>query len=202
MSYVVALEGLSAYRSVEDIPAGILTAASRAINRTAERTRTAGRREIQRQVALPAKYLSDNLTIGRPAAKDSLEREIVGRFRPTSLARFARGGTPESTRAEGLVRLRVNPGRSSEIQRAFLIRLRGTGGDTGVNANLGLAIRLREGETLRNRRLAVTQRNGLTLLYGPSIDQTFRSVREDIAPDAALFLEQEFLRLVELSSRG
>ena len=202
---IVALEGLSEYRTLEDVPANILKAASRAINRTTERARTAGAREIRKQVNLPARYVSDNLFAGAAASPGNLEREIVGKQRPVSLARFARG-TPESTQRVGQVSLEMQTGRVSFIgskqggkTRAFLIRLRGRGGDTGANANIGLAVRLKPGETIRNKKFrTVTTNSGLTLLYGASVDQIFQTVREDITPDTADFLEREFLRLIEL----
>lgn len=195
---VIAIEGLSAYRSLEDIPEKLISAATRAINRTTERARTASGREIRKQVNLPARYVSDNLFTGQAATSERLERELVGRFRPVSLARFAKG-TPESTRKAGGVNVAIKPGAASFMKRAFLVRLRGTGGDTGANANIGLAIRLRPGETIRNKKLTIaTTKSGLTLLYGPSVDQLFQTVRDDIAPDTAEFLEREFLRLVEL----
>lgn len=197
---IIAIEGLSAYESLQEIPEKILLAASRAINKTTERARVAGRREIQKQVNLPARYISDNLFTGQAATTQRLEREIVGRFRPTSLARYARG-TPESTRRAGGVNLNVAPGGGARwMGRAFLVRLRGIGGEsTGPNANIGLAIRLRPGETIRNKKVTVSvTKSGLTLLYGPSVDQLFQTVREDIAPDTSDFLEREFLRLVEV----
>ena len=39
---------------------------------------------------------------------------------------------------------------------------------------------------------------GLWLLYGPSVDQVFRSVASEEAPEAARFLEAEFNRLMDL----
>ena len=195
---VIAIEGLSAFRSLEEIPEKILRAAARAVNRTTERTRTAAGREIRKQVNLPARYVNDNLFTGGAATPEKLEREIVGRFRATSLARYA-SGTPESTRKAGGVRLTIAPGAARFMKRAFLVRLRGTGGDTGANANIGLAIRLKPGETIRNKKVSLTiTKSGLALLYGPSIDQLFTTVRDDVSPEASDFLEREFLRLVEL----
>lgn len=195
---IIAIDGLSAYRSLEEIPEKVLIAAARAINRTTERARTAGGREIRKQVNLPARYVNDNLFTGASATTDRLERAIYGRFRATSLARYAKG-SPESSRRAGGVNLTIAPGSARFMKRAFLVRLRGEGGDTGANANIGLAIRLRPGETIRNKKFSLTAtKSGFTLLYGPSIDQLFQTVRDDITPDTSEFLEREFLRLVEL----
>ena len=75
------------------------------------------------------------------------------------------------------------------MNRAFLMNLR--------SGNLGLAVRLAPGERIDNKRRMVQMSNGLYLLYGPSVDQVFRSVAEDVSADAGDFLEQEFLRLTE-----
>src|SRR5690606_33603498 len=94
ISYVVAVEGLSALHSLDDMPADVLTAASRAINDTVRRGRAAGAREIRRQVNFPARYLSGSegrLKVTKFATPGSLVGVITGRHRPTSLARFSSG---------------------------------------------------------------------------------------------------------------
>jgi len=193
----VAIEGFAADRPLESLPASIKTAAARAVNRTADRARTDAAREIRRQVNLPASYLQPSqgrLTVSKRAGKDDLEAVVLGRQRPTSLARFARGG------AEGRanVTVEVAPGFARFMRRAFLIRLRRGADFDSKQPNLGLAIRLRPGESIQNKRQMVRMRNGLYLLYGPSVDQLFRTVREDIAPATQEFLSAEFLRLVDL----
>lgn len=85
-----------------------------------------------------------------------------------------------------------------------MIRLPGVGGstDTGL-ANVGLAIRLRPGERLANKTSARRVANGLYVLYGPSVDQVFRSndgtgVANDLVPEIEDKLSKEFIRLLEL----
>ena len=77
------------------------------------------------------------------------------------------------------------------------MRLRAGTADIETKSNLGLALRLRPGESVLNKRQMVQVSGNLYLLYGPSVDQVFRSVAEDIAPEATDILEAEFLRLID-----
>lgn len=194
--YVVVVQGLDAIKSVTDLNKGIGVAAQRAINATLDRTRTSAAREMMRQINFTASYLNaeGRLAVKKRASVTSLEGSIIGRHRPTSLARFAAGGRVNKPG----VRLQVKPGFARFLPRAFLIRLRAGTASIDTQSNLGLAIRLRKGETISNKKQVVQLGHGLYLFYGPSVDQVFRTVSEDVAPGAALFLENEFARLLEL----
>lgn len=197
MSYVVAVEGLENLHAFDDAKGKITQAAQRAINRTAESARADSSRRIRQQVNFPAQYLSPSagrLAVSKRASNTDLEAVIRARHRATSLARFSSGG---GRRGSG-VSLQVKPGVSKRIKRAFLIKLRQGKGSVDTKFNLGLAIRLKPGETIQNKRQMVRMGKGLYLLYGPSVDQVFQTVAEDVAPDAADKLEAEFLRLLEL----
>lgn len=76
------------------------------------------------------------------------------------------------------------------MDRAFLVRLRGA--PDGFNT--GLAVRLRPGESLRASRAARRLDNNVYLLYGPSVDQIFRSVAVEQSEPVLLDLEIEFRR--------
>lgn len=175
-------------------------AASLAINQTAERQGLKAAREaMQQQVAFPRGYLTtDRFGITQKATPGNLVAVIRGRFTPTSLARFVAPGTRAGLRRGTGVTVTVNPGRPTPLPRAFLLHLRG--------GNLGLAIRLRAGEQLRNRRFAVRTittgpLKGVALLYGPSVDQVFRTVAGEIVPEVEAALKTEFLRqFVRLTS--
>lgn len=173
--------------------------AAMAINRSVKKARTLAADAIPRQINLSRQYVYGKLKVGPPATSNNLASEVTGKFRPTSLAEFARG-TPESTRKAGFVDVEVKAGHFERMPRAFLIRLRGKGGSIEEGkANVGLAIRLRQGETVHNKRVSMMKtRDGLTLLYGPSVDQLFRTVREDIGPDVGDFLAKEYSRLVDV----
>lgn len=197
-AYVVAVDGLSAFRDLETIPGDVQLAALQAVNTTLRRTRTASAREMRQQVNFPASYLSGQggrLAISKQATRADLEGVITGRWRPTSLARFAKSSTPNTRKG---ISVEVAPGFARFMRRAFLIRLRAGAADLDTKSNLGLAIRLKPGEAIHNKRVMVKLKGNLYLLYGPSVSQVFRTVAEDQAPDAADFLQSEFLRLMEL----
>lgn len=205
-SFVVAIDGMEATRSLESLNGSVLKAAVRALNRAAERTRTQASRQIREQVAFPASYLNPSqgrLTVSAQAREDNLEAVISARVRPTMLARFASGGTV----GKAGVSVQVAPGFAKFMKRAFLIRLPAgrTGGSDGVEtkSNLGLAIRLKPGEVIQNKKVMqrIGKKGNLYILYGPSVSQVFQSVREDVSPDAAEFLATEFARLLELDEK-
>jgi len=197
-TYVVALEGVADTRPLDSLPKQLLTAAVRAVNRTADRARTAAAREIRKQVALPPSYLSPSggrLTVTKKANSNDLEAVITGRQRATSLATFTQG---TKTPGKAGVSVTVAPGFARFMRKAFLIRLRAGTADLDTKNNLGLAIRLKPGETIQNKRQMVRLKGNLYLLYGPSVDSVFKGVRDDIGPDTSDFLATEFARLLEI----
>lgn len=180
-----------------------LGAAARAINRTADRARTQADRRIREEVAFPASYLSPaqgRLSVTRRATPgagaDDLEAIITGRHRPTSLARFVVGSPQPGQKRRTPLKVMVNPGHVVELERAFPVRLRS--GNTDTKNNIGIAIRLPEGQVPDRAYKPTKLGRGLWLLYGPSIDQIFDDVAEDIGPETADFLGEEFLRQVNL----
>lgn len=203
-AFMVAVDGLSALDEFDELPKRIERWAYQAINTTTRRERTASAREIGRQVNFPPGYLGKSggrLSITKMARRGDLEAEITGRHRPTSLARFATRGTPKSTRRQGGVSVAVKRGREQFMHRAFLMHLKAGAAGIETKSNLGLAIRLKPGERLRNKQVMAKKIGSdptLYLLYGPSVDQVFDDVAEDHAPKVADFLETEFLRLTEL----
>lgn len=199
-TYVIAAEGIDkTVTNLESLPNDIRTSVIRAINKTADRTRARSARSIRDQVNFPASYLSGSrgrLVTKKKASGKDFEAIISGRERPTSLAQFAITGRPGS---KGGVTVAVKPGTARRMPRAFLMKLRAGTAGLDTKFNLGLAIRLRPGETLQNKRNMVKLASGLYLLYGPSVNQVFDSVAVEESPEAARFLEEEFLRLMELS---
>ncbi len=88
------------------------------------------------------------------------------------------------------------------MRKAFIMNLK--------NGNKGLAVRLKAGETPRNTDNAVRLSNTDTsrdaavwLFYGPSVDQVFKGVADDVTPDIQRGLTREFFRqFIRLSGRG
>jgi hypothetical protein len=215
MTLRVELRGLETVeRYFSEAPGHARDALRFAVNDAA---RFAARRasvEIRRQVNFPRNYLGDasnsdaRLRITQMAKGGDLTAVISARQRPTSLGRFA-SGTPTFGRSRGKgARVKVKAGAGYRtIPNSFFLRLRAGSSNLG-ESNIGLAIRLKRGERLRRRAKGVTglsafgKDKNLYLLYGPSVDQVFRSVRDDIAPEVASRAEREFLRQFARLSRG
>lgn len=193
--YVIAIEGLRDPGEVRALKPEIMKAASMAVNKAADRARTRAAKEMRRQVNFPSRYLegqNSRLRVTKRASPDDPVAIITGRRRPTSLARFATG----SRRGRGGgVYVSVKPGRSKFIGRAFLMQLRAGRDELG---NVGLAVRTKRGARPKGAYKPVKISEGLWLLYGPSVDQVFKTVREDVAPETQEFLAREFERLLKL----
>jgi len=200
-TYIVAMEGVAATATLDTMADDVKRAAMRAVNYAAGKAQTRGRRKIAAQVNLPYSYLAGMDSSGRPrlgitksASLDNAEAIITGRHRPTSLARFVTSGSPDNT-DRGVV-LKVDD-RTKKSKRMFLIRLPQGRTLTETKSNLGLAIRLRPGESVTNKKQMVRMSRGLYLLFGPSIDQIYRTVASDDTLEVSHDLEREFLRLVK-----
>jgi len=197
--FEVTLDGIDNLPDFDAAPEKIARVARMAINRTAERARARGAAEIMRQVAFPASYLrgeDSRLYIKKRSVGTNLEAIISGRERPTSLARFVRDNDPAAARRRGGLKVQVKPGEARFMKGAFLVKLRAGKEKTDTKFNLGVAIRLKNGQRPRNTRAAVQLDRGLWLLYGPSVNQVFRAVRDDISPETRDFLVAEFERLL------
>lgn len=175
-------------------------AAVLAVNDAAEDTLPSVKREMRKQINFPSNYLNPSrLGIRRKAVRGSIEAVISGRDRPTSLARFAEGATPQNSRGRPIF-LKVKNGQVRKLARpdgkpsAFLVNLR--------SGNIGLAVRLRPGEKLENSEKAVRLDNNVYLLYGPSVDQVLRDVADTETPDIARRVSTNFFRQFARLSRG
>lgn len=179
-------------------------AAVKALNKIARDARSVGSAMIRKQVNFPARYLSEQdkrFYISKKASGSSLEAKITAQGRATSLAQFVSGGAKPGKPG---VYVEVQPGRARFMRKAFLIKLpQGNNAITDTKFNLGLAIRLRPGETLKNKVSSRRVAKGLYVLYGPSVSQVFRAndgsgVAEEMSPKVADQLSDEFLRLLEI----
>ena len=211
MSVIVEASGLAELKRFYDIaPKEATTAARIAINQSAERKGlTLAKNAMVAQVNFPRGYFNETGRKGKPnfgmeyrATDNNLEAAIAGRQEPTSLSRFAtgRGRFRQGRLARGTpITVSVHPGRAQEFKRnAFFLRLK--------NNNIGLGIRLKNGETLTNtvgaKIITSGPLKGVALLYGPSVDQIFRTVAVDISPEVLDALTVEFLRQFELRTRA
>lgn len=192
-------------RYLREYPKAARKAAKLSINDTVRRGRRMVKREIQSQVNLPPSYLNQNRLSENYAKEDNLVGSIVGRRRPTSLARYGAQALyqPNKTRPgkkPAGVSVRVKNQRKV-IPNAFLIKLK-AGNKDGVNQ--GLAVRLPEGKK-PNRRfngkpLYKNQTSNVWLLYGPSVNQIMTSeggngsMIDNMKPKLNTYLNREFRR--------
>lgn len=201
--FAVFVEGLNDLDFTKGSSAKIKKAASQAINTLTRDKRARAAKMIRDQVNLPARSVSPSgkgLYVSKFASPGDLEGRITARGRPTSLASFVQG-SPRVGKA-GVV-VEVQPGKARFMKRVFPLRLPQGSTLTETKFNLGLAIRLRPGESIQNKVSARRVSKGLYLLYGPSVDQVFRSldgsgVANDLVPEIERELPEVFLRLLEL----
>lgn len=181
---------LDAQNFFKQLPQVAERAAQLAINQVADRSglkmiRTA----ILSEIAFPRDYLTgDRLSVTQHATPSNLEAVITARKRPTSLARFA-SGQALGSRARIGVKVSVKAGTTTTLKKAWLVRLN--------NGNLGLAVRLKPGQSLINKKgdhKSWLVPGKVALLYGPSVDQVFREVSEMSASPISRLVTEEFLR--------
>ena len=200
--FLFVVNGIETAREFEGLKDEIQLKAVQAINKLARDGRKQAADRILAQVNFGASYLAPGnkrLYVSKQAKRGDLEAKITARGRPTSLARFVTAGTFGK---EG-VTVQVGHGKTKRLKRAFLIKLRAGTDAIETRFNMGLAVRLKPGDTLRNKKSVVQLQSNLYVLYGPSVSQVFldrdekKGVSIDIAPDILDGLETEFLRLLE-----
>lgn len=189
---VSAIKALSDF--IEAAPDTTRNAASLAMNTVIPRGGMKRYKDAMRsQIAFPPGYLDETEKFGVThfATPTRLEVAITARQRPTSLARFASG----ALNGEGAT-VRVKKGRTTRLARAFMVRLRAGTVLDNDNFNLGLAVRV-PGGRFRNKKDAsrmVQLAKDVFLLYGPSVDQVFRTVSVTETPFVLNDIEAEFYR--------
>jgi hypothetical protein len=187
----------------DGLPGVTTTAARLALNDTARGpAMKLARMQMNSEINFPTGYLNkDRLYVDKLATNADLEAVITGRDRATSLARFATSG---SVGSRGGVTVSVSKGSSTSLKKAFLVKLRQGKTMDGSTFNVGLAIRLGPGETIQNRTSThmTMLGNNVALLYGPSVDQVFKAVASDIAPNVADEVATEFFRQFTRLSNG
>ena len=190
----------------ELFPQAVASAKPLALNESARYAVKVGGDQIRKELNFPAGYLDESRLFIKSYAQAGQDLAVVaGRGRATSLRRFAVGDpTPESTRgadADGVTVAVKAGGATKLMKRAFVVRLKSGKSITEDNYNLGLAIRLRPGETLTGRKSGdATQLSpNVYLLYGPSVAQAFEFVSKDISPGVLEYLGAEFFRLFNVA---
>lgn len=148
------------------------------------------------EIAFPPSYLNgDRLQITQRATNSNPQAVITARKRATSLARFA-SGTPSTTAKQG-VTVRVKKGKTVHLKNGWLVRLKAGASMSDDNYNIGLAVRLKPGEKLANKTTTHTSwliKGSVALLYGPSVNQVFSTVAEDVSDPIGDMVAAEYLR--------
>jgi len=151
------------------------------------------RKAVAAEVQFPPGYVDDKIEMAQHATPTRLVASVVGRQRPTSLARFATSGT---VGGKGGVTVRVK-NASRHMPDAFLVRLSQGASISDDGYNVGLAIRLKPGMVLNKKdtaRMVHLDRN-VVLLYGPSVDQILRNEAAEATSDEVVdAIATEFFR--------
>lgn len=172
-----------AKQMLASLDAGTLRALVRAVNHAATRGRTQGSRLIRDEVKLPAAYVNERLKVTHRASTTDPTALISGRGRATQLSRFGakqltvKAKLPGKRRLAG-ARVEVKPGQKKVMPNAWVMKQKG--------GNTGLMIR-----TGPNRKDYKT-------LYGPSVDQLWQNIREQVAPEVEDAMLAEFIRQLDL----
>ena len=204
MTVLLEVSGIPEFARLSELAPKIATRAARlAINQTTERKGLKMARDaMQAQVHFPRGYFNETdsktglakFGMYYYATDQRLSAGVIARKAPTSLARFAVNRnvftrTGRNRRGQP-IKVEINPGRVTSLDRAFFIRLK--------SDNIGVGIRLKNGETLTNTTGAKIIRNGplagVAILYGPSVEQVFSTVAADILPPLMEATSLEFLR--------
>jgi hypothetical protein len=171
-----------------------------AINRIAEKAQTRSRRMIVAQVNLPDAYVRARMWLtkaseGRPVAI------ISARRRATTLASYgAKQMTVAAKRAKGDARRNIAAGRKQAGISVLVSRANGRKPMRGA-----FFMPLRAGKIAAGNGMGVFIREGANgepvHLYGPSVDQVFSGVIDDIVPEIRVEFETEMTRLATLEIR-
>lgn len=200
MTVVTELEGLKDIEEyLKTFPARTRKASRLAINMVVAREGLKSiRNEMMNEVAFPNGYLKgDRLGVTQYATESNLTGVITARKRATSLARFAAPGTAIGSLARSGVSVQVKRGSRTTLKGAWLVRLNKGASLTEDQYNVGLAVRVRPGDTIRGKHSAHTSwlvPGQVALLYGPSVNQVFRDVAETQSKEILDLLGDEFFR--------
>lgn len=201
MTVVTEFEGIfEAEEFIRGVPKQSKRALRLAINTVVAR---AGMKMITskmyNQIGFPTGYLKgDRIGVTRYATENSLEAVITARKRATSLARFAASGTPIGSRSGTGVRVTVHNGKSKTFKNAWLVRLRKGKSLTEDNFNVGLAVRVKQGDSIVGKHSAhqawLNPQHTVALLYGPSVDQVFSNILHEVGQPILDLVGDEYFR--------
>lgn len=163
-----------------------------ATNKTVPRVRTRASQEIRSQVRLKAGYVKDRLRITK-ATRKNLTAKISANARGVLLSRYS---TDTSITGDKVTWLKPPPVPA----RGPRVKVKPSGSPKSVAGRPGEIAGRPFYMVLKNSRaLAIAARKpggGIGVFYGPSVSQTFDTVRDDVLEDAADTYEVELLDAV------
>lgn len=160
----------------------------RAVNLGARKGRTESSKAIRSEIAFKAAYVNERLKVTKKANRFDKSATITGRDRSTQLIRFStpksieklrdRKGKTKKQIARMRARVRVKKGGALKKVKYFWVPLR--------NGNEGIAYRV-------GGKFA-TGSDKFKVVYGPSVDQAFSNVFDDVEPVIYRTIDEELGR--------
>lgn len=201
--FAVMIDGKGIIQDLESLPEDAQRAARIALNYAADRARTQSAKAVLNQVNFPARYVAPSggrLAVPVRATNSDLRAVVSAQTRATSLARFA--ATSRKPNEIGTTKVMVKPGVARYIRNSMFIKLRQGGEMTDTKFNMGLAVRTRGNRRPSVAYKPVQMRNGMWLLYGPSVSQALLSAKEsgiwpDMTDEILNNLAREYQRQLE-----
>lgn len=198
------LEDLKEFQELlERAPAEALELASSALNDAAEQAREEGIDAIAKRYNLSRKYISDRLTVRKRAGLTSLEARIGANTRPVLATRYgAKQATTSAPGAVGDPYRGIAPGQKGAGSIPWSVRRSG-GGKAWRNAFFvslkgsgawALVARYGSGKGLDPEQ---DWRQNLDVVHSLSVDQAWRSIRDEVAPSAMALAQERFLEGLE-----
>lgn len=199
---VTGLDDLA--ETFEQFPKESAEAARRAVNYAADRfaRRTANAIKSELNLGSTQLYNASNPKGSRikvrRATMDTLTATVSASSEPMLLSKFA----TNAPRGRGVKAVSpvvmVSPGSTKKLNDAFFVRAK--------NGTLLIAVHLKPGESLRNKKSGRTYplRKGdpsAVVLYGPSLDQAFRVKAEDNLGQIGADVRSEYLRQIEVLTK-
>jgi len=207
-----SLEGIqSLQKYFRDFPEVSARAARDTVNKTAAFGYADSSRFMREQINFDQNYIGSFVNGNRLIATQKATTAkpvavIEARQRPVSLARYA-ASRDVFGKAGVRVKVRGARGGAKMLKSGFLVKLRKGKARIEDGYNIGLVVRMPKGVPLANKYKFAGKPYSdtdpdLYLLYGPSVDQVFKSVRDQVAPRALDYMTREFLRNFERYARG
>lgn len=186
---MIEQKGLSdAISDLVDLPTNMRKALVSAVNAVVPEAYSLSVERITDQVALTKAYVKSRLYISQTATLQDPLAVISGRVRSTQLRRYqgtqlyAPAKLPGKRRLAG-TSVRVKTGGATKVlNHAWIIKLKYGDLDAKAGKTIGIAMRTGSG------------RNDYRILYGPSVDQVFRDVKDEIRPEVEQMLSAEVLK--------